>query len=140
LAVAVVFACLALGRQADAQQNVVVINGAARTLAAAERPQTVTINFQLTLPAPELTSSQDMTSSMAATTQSLYDIVNHECDVLTATLKGTCRLSKLNIGGNVGGQSVPNYGNRGNVVSANANATFEIDPPAPQAAPAPTQK
>jgi hypothetical protein len=131
LAVAVVFACLALGRHAGAQQTMTMINGTARTVAAVEKSETVTINFQLNMPAPELTSSQDMTNEMAATTQSLYDIVNHECDVLTAALKGNCKLTRLSIGGNVGGQNNQNFGNRGNLVNANANATFEIDPPAP---------
>ena len=140
LAVAVIFACLALVRQASAQQNLVVIDGAARTFAVADKPETVTINFQLSMPAPELATSRDMTNSMAASTQSLYDIVNHECDVLTAVLKGTRRLGRLNVGGNVGGPNIPNFGNRGNLVNVNANATFEIGPPPPDTPAVPPQK
>jgi hypothetical protein len=65
-----------------------------------EKPETVSVTLQLVLPAPAGSSSVDMTQAMAATSQSLYDIINRECDVLSAVLKGNCRLTRLNVGGN----------------------------------------
>lgn len=68
-----------------------------------------------------------MTKTMASASQSLYDIINHECEVLTATLGGACRLVQLNVGGSLNtrmNNGVP-------TVSANANATFEIEARAP---------
>jgi hypothetical protein len=130
LAVAATIVCMMLAQHATAQNNVAVINGGGRILAVSDKPQTVTVTFQLTLPAPAAASSTEMTNAMAATNQSLYDIVNHECEVLTAALKGTCRLIRLNVGGNfadAGGNNPMNRGN-GPVVNANANATFEIEP------------
>jgi hypothetical protein len=133
LTVAATIVCMMLAQHAIAQNNVVVINGGGRIGAVSDKPQTVMVTFQLTMPAPATASSTDMTNAMAATNQSLYDIVNHECEVLAAALKGTCRLIRLNVGGNfaeAGGN--PTLGNRGNgpVVNANANATFEIEPAA----------
>jgi hypothetical protein len=121
---------LILGHHAQAQSNVVVING--NHTIGADKPQTLNVTFQLSVPAPDVSSSQDMTKAMASTSGALYDIVNHECDVLTAALKGTCRLVRLNIGGNYNDpNSLPNFGNRPNIapiISASANATFEIGP------------
>jgi hypothetical protein len=132
LTVAATIVCVMLAQHATAQNNVVVIHNGGRILAVSDKPQTVTVTFQLTMPAPAGASSSDMTNAMAATNQSLYEIVNHECEVLTAALKGTCRLIRLNVGGNFAdaGGNVPMPGNRGNgpVVNANANATFEIEP------------
>jgi hypothetical protein len=141
LTVAAMIVGMILANHANAQ-NVLMINNGNRAIGGSGQPQTVTITFNLVLPAPAVSSSEDMTKAMAATTQSLYDIVNHECDVLTAALKGDCRLSKLNIGGNFNDANlnVPNFGNRPNagpIVNANATATFEIEmkaSPAPVAA------
>jgi hypothetical protein len=140
--IAATIVCAILAQPANAQ-NVVMINNGNRVVGGNGQPQTVTVTFQLTLPAPPASSSGDMTKAMMATTQSLYEIINHECDVLIATLKGTCRLSKLSTGGNFNDANLPNYGNRPNagpVVNANATATFEIaeSVPAvpPQTAPA----
>lgn len=128
LAVAITFACLVLARHAVGQQSGAVVNRTAPISAAAEKTQTVNVTFQLTMPAPEVSSPEDMTKAMAATTQSLYDIVNHECDVLTAVLKGTCRLGKLSINGNLNGPNAPPaLGNRANFVNVNATATFEFE-------------
>ena len=67
LTVAATFACIALASHANAQNNVVVINNGNRLAAASDKPRTVTINFQLSMPAPAVSSSSDMTSAMAAT-------------------------------------------------------------------------
>ena len=130
-------ALLLLAPAAQAQ-NVVMFNGSNRPAPSSGKPQTVSITFQLTLPAPDTSASAEMTKAMAATSQSLYDIINRECDVLNAVLKGDCKLSHLNIGGNFnenGYTPVP-FGarpNNGPVVNATATATFEIGakPPSP---------
>jgi len=119
-------------------QNGVMINNGNRSPAASEKPQMVNVTVQLTLPAPDISSSADMTKAMAAANQSLYDIINHECDVLTTALKGSCRLGRLTVGSNFNdpGFNLPVLGNRPNVapvVSANANATFEIGTKTPAA-------
>jgi hypothetical protein len=89
--------------------------------------QTLTVTFQLMTPAPAISSSEDMTRAMTAATQTLYDIVNHECDVLTASLKGTCRITRLVAGGNFNDVNAPGALYRpGPNVNVNASATFEI--------------
>ncbi|HTB44658.1 MAG TPA: hypothetical protein VK741_13595 [Acetobacteraceae bacterium] len=123
-------------------QNVLMINNANRVGGAPDKPETVSITLQLALPAPAMSSAPDMTKAMADTSQSLYDIINHECDVLSAALKGGCRLTRLNIGGNYSDSNanMPPFLNRPNgtsVVNASATATFEIDMQRPAAAEAP---
>ena len=86
----------------------------------------------MTTPAPNITSSEDITKAVAATNQLLFDIIDHECNVLAAALKGNCRLTRLNVGGNFNDTNfnplmLPNRGTISPMVSANANATFEID-------------
>lgn len=106
------------------------------------QPKNVTISVQLSSPAPAVSSSEDMTKAMSATTQAIYNIINHECEVLTATLAGSCRLVRLNTGSNFNDVNVPGFGVRpGPGVSANATATFEIKPtaqPTPSGAAPPT--
>jgi hypothetical protein len=93
----------------------------------------VTANFQLSAPTPATATASDLTKTMAAVSQSLYEIVDRECDVLGAALKGDCRLVQINVGSNINermNNGVP-------FVNANANATFEIDVKAPPADAAP---
>ena len=66
-----------------------------------------------------------MTKAMTAASVSLYDIVNRQCDVLSASMKGSCRLVQLNVGGTVNVRSAPTGGN----MTANATATFEVEAP-----------
>jgi len=143
LTIAAALVSLVAAHHATAQ-NVVVINNANRPPVTAERLRTVTMTFQMTMPSPVMSSSEDITKAVAATNQSLLDIINHECSVLTATLKGNCRLSRLNVGGNFNETNfnplnLPNRGTVSPAVSANANATFEInsEPSAADAAPSP---
>ncbi len=94
---------------------------------AGARGMRVTANFQLSAPTQATASAADLTKTMAAVSQSLYEIVDRECDVLSAALKGDCRLVQINVGSNVNdrmNKGVP-------LVNANANATFEIDFKAP---------
>jgi hypothetical protein len=139
-AIAAVIMCMILAQPGNAQNGPLTINigGVARPTIP---PQTMTITFQLSLPSPGVSSSTDMTKAMTAATQDLYDIVNQECGVLAATLKGSCRLVRLSSTGNFNDANIPTFGNHPNgpVVNANATATFEIGDNAPAAAmPAPT--
>ena len=117
-------------------QTVINLNGG-NTLQpmrlGADRAQTISITFQLSMPLSPPASTEDMTKTMAGTSQPLYDIVNHECQVLIASLGGTCRLVQLNIGGNLNNRMI----NGTSFVSANANAVYEIDAKAPPPPPAP---
>jgi len=97
------------------------------------RGMRVTANFQLSAPTPATASAGDLTKTMAAVSQSLYEIVDRECDVLSAALKGDCRLVQINVGSNINDR----MNNGVPFVNANANATFEIDVKAPPADAAP---
>jgi hypothetical protein len=72
---------------------------------------------------------------LAQANQSLYGIINHQCEVIGAALKGDCRIVQLNVNGNAAPSAGPQQ-----IVSANANATFLIEPtkdaPASKDAPA----
>ena len=83
----------------------------------------VTANFQLSAPTPAAASAGDLTKAMAGLSQSLYEIIDRECDVLSAALKGDCRLVQININSNINDR----MNNGVPFVTANANATFEID-------------
>jgi hypothetical protein len=85
----------------------------------------VTANFQMTMPVSAGASTSDMTSALAQANQQLYEIVNRQCDVIAAALKGECRIVQLNVNGNVNERM-----NAGQMISANANLVFEVDPPA----------
>lgn len=97
------------------------------------RRMSVTTNFQVALPSPQINSTADMTAAMTAASGMLFDVVGHQCDVLTATLKGACRLVQMNVTSNVNTRN----GNGGPTVTASANATYEIEPEAASQTPAP---
>ncbi len=74
---------------------------------------------------------------MADVSQSLYEMVNRECEILSAVLKGTCRATRVNVSASINANG---YGNQPcPVVNATANAMFEITPTQP-ATPAPDAK
>lgn len=125
--IAATILCLGLIQTGNAQ-NVPGANDGNRAAGAGGPHQTLTVTFQLTTPAPEVSASEDMTKAMTAATQTLYDIVNHECDVLVVSLKGTCRMIRLVSSGNFNGVNVPGafYRSIPNV-TVNASATFEIE-------------
>jgi outer membrane receptor for monomeric catechols len=87
----------------------------------------VTANFQLSAPTLAAAPVADLTKTMATVSQSLYEIVNRECDVLSAVLKGECRVVQINVSSNVNDR----MNNGVPFVNANANATFEIELKAP---------
>ncbi|WP_158742920.1 hypothetical protein [Acidisphaera sp. L21] len=88
-----------------------------------DHKQTVSINFQINYPTKPDMADGELTRSMSEASRSLYDIVDHECIVLAASLKGSCRLVQMTIGGNAGNRATNNP-----VIFANVNATFEITP------------
>ena len=110
-----------------ARAQTVIINNGNRPplarLAGDNRKVNVTANFSVALPLTRDAKSTEMTKEIAAATEALFDIVNRQCDLLAASLKGTCRLIQLNTNGNIGNRGVPNN----QAVAAGANATFEID-------------
>jgi hypothetical protein len=127
---AAVFVALTIASYAHAQNVIFMPNG--ERIGSGAPGQTVSANFQISRAAPADASTSDLTGLMASVTQSLYDIVNRECDVLSVSLKGSCRVLQVNVSANIN-----NRGNgRGPFVSANANATFEMTPPAAAASPA----
>ena len=118
-----------------AQAQTVIINRPSNSPGGVEKAQRVSVNVQLSMPAPTLTSVADWTKAIETANQSLYEIINHECDVLGAALKGGCRLVQINTGGNAGNRVNTSAGTDA-LINVNANATFEIDPKiAPPATP-----
>jgi hypothetical protein len=96
----------------------------------------VTLNFQLSAPPAASMSPSDLTKAMAGLSQSLYEIVDRQCDVLSAALKGDCRLVQININSNINDR----MNNGVPFINANANATFEIDVKEPAKDGAPQQQ
>jgi hypothetical protein len=96
----------------------------------------VTLNFQLSAPPAASTSPGDLTKAMASLSQSLYEIVDRQCEVLSAALKGDCRLVQININSNISDR----MNNGAPSVTANANAMFEIDQTDPPKDAAPQQQ
>jgi hypothetical protein len=84
----------------------------------------VTANFQVNMPVSSGASAADMTAALAQANQQLYEIVNRQCDVIAAALKGECRIVQLNVNGNVNERM-----NAGQMINANANLVFEVQPP-----------
>jgi hypothetical protein len=101
----------------------------------------ISANFQITTPVASSASASDLTKALAQANQSLYDIINHQCDVIGAALKGDCRIVQLNVNGNIN-ERIPQFtppGERPNsqqIVNANANAVFLVESAATKDAPA----
>lgn len=101
----------------------------------------LTVNLQIATPVNSGSSASDLTKALAQANQSLYDIIDHQCDAIGAALKGECRIVQLNVNGNINErmqQFVPpgERPNQQQTVNANANATFLIEPPSKSASPA----
>jgi hypothetical protein len=86
----------------------------------------VTANFQIAAPVGASASAADLTAALAQANQQLYEIVNRQCEVIGAALKGECHVVQLNVNGNVNERM-----NAGQMVNANANLVFQIDPLTP---------
>ena len=129
------FVAFALAATQAAQAQTIVINRPNNGVAArGEKGQQVSINVQLSMQTPVLNSTPEWTKAITTANQSLFEIINRECDVLGAALQGDCRLVQINTGSNTGNRPNPGTSSTGvsASVSVNANATFEIEPKVPQ--------
>ncbi len=123
-----------------AQAQTIVINRPNNGPAApSEKSQRVSVNVQLSMPTPALTSTPEWTNAIATANQSLFEIINRECDLLGAALQGECRMVQINTGSNTGNRPNPGtpFTGASASVSVNANATFEIEPKVQQSPAAP---
>lgn len=131
--IASVFAALALAlvaAQAAQAQTIVINRPNNGPVAPGEKTQHVSVNVQLSMPTPALTSTPDWTKAIATANQSLFEIINRECDVLGAALQGNCHLVQINTGSNTGNRPNPGgpFAGVTTTVNVNANATFDIEP------------
>src|ERR1700733_5896628 len=121
---------LLLGAQAHAESVIVMPGGSPGSSVIVGRAspvftgQTFTMHFQLSQTMQSTTTSADLAAFVASATQSLYDIANRECEVLGVSLKGTCRVTQVNVGSNL---NSPANG-RGLIATSTANAAYEIEP------------
>jgi hypothetical protein len=93
----------------------------------AAKQTTITVNFQIRQPVPDSASPSDDTALIQAAQQQLFDLINHECDVLKQALKSDCSMKNVNTNG-----SSPNrIYNNAMVINASASATFLIGPVKP---------
>ena len=116
--------------------SVVSIGAHAQTIVINPRPpvapvpakvQRVTIALTITNATQPGTAPGEMTAGFTAANQALFNVIDHECDVLSPLLHGGCRLVQLTTNGNANERQ--NYGQQNNpVIAVTANATFEIDP------------
>jgi hypothetical protein len=131
LAPALVFAFVAASAPALAQECRQCADGIDKTVR-------INANFQVSLPVDDNTASADMSKAMTSANQSLYDVINRQCDVLANEYKGDCRVVQLNVNTSLNDRQNVQFvppGARLNQpkqhVNANANAVFEIAPAAP---------
>ncbi|HEY4927348.1 MAG TPA: hypothetical protein VII20_23315 [Roseiarcus sp.] len=95
------------------------------------KPINITANFQMRIPIDASASMADVTKALTQANQSLGDLANRECDLLTDAFKSDCRVVQLNMGANVndrrGMQQFNNdFGGMQRSVNANLNATYEL--------------
>ena len=93
----------------------------------------------MSLPVDKEASGAELGKALAAASQPLYDVVNRQCDILADEYKGACRVVQLNVNTSINDRRFQQFGDRSapqQHVNANANATFEITPAIPDAAPA----
>jgi hypothetical protein len=96
------------------------------------KPVNVTVNFQLRIPFDASATTADMTKALAQANQSLGELANRQCDVLTVAFKSDCRIVQLNMGANVNDRRMAQFNNdfaaSQRFANANLNATFELTP------------
>jgi hypothetical protein len=95
------------------------------------KPISITANFQMRIPVDASASMADVTKALTQANQSLGDLANRECDVLTQAFKSDCRVVQLNMGANVNDRRVMQQFNNDfsgsqKSVNANLNATYEL--------------
>ena len=101
----------------------------------ASRAQAVTVTFNMPISVAGAASTSEWTGAMTSATETLFGIINAQCELLTKSLKGTCRPTHLQSSTN--SAALVNPGNP--TVTVNATATFVIEPNpvVPVAAPSP---
>jgi hypothetical protein len=80
-------------------------------------------NFQLMTPLPVGMETSDQMKAMETVRRTLYDVAAHECDLLKAVFKGSCRLMSLNVNNSLQDRSQGMQS-----VSAGVNASYEVAP------------
>lgn len=110
-----------------ARAQTIVINPRPPAPPISARAQRVTMSLTIISAMPTGAGTSELTAGFTAANQSLYSVVDHECDVLAPLLHADCRLVQMTTNGNANERA--NFGNPpGNpVISVTANATFELD-------------
>jgi hypothetical protein len=80
-------------------------------------------NFQFMTPLPAGMETSDQMKAMETVRRTLYDVAAHECDLLKAVFKGSCRLMSLNVNNSLQDRSQGMQS-----VSAGVNASYEVAP------------
>lgn len=101
----------------------------------------VRANYQVTISIDPAAPMTDVTRALVQANQSLGDLANRECEVLSAVFKSDCHVAQINLTANV---NEPRRNLQMNndccgshrQVNANLNATFSLTPPSDAAKPA----
>lgn len=116
----------ALMLSVGARAQTIVINPPA-TGSAPAKAQRVTIAVTLSTIVGGTTATEP-TAALTEANQTLFAIVNHQCDVLAPLLRGDCRLVQINTNGTINDRQ--NFGGQQGTpsTSVTANATYEMTP------------
>lgn len=120
--IAALLVAAGISAQVQAQTINIVNNGGSRD--AGSKVERVSVSFQLSTPTPAPISAPDWTNTIQTASRNLYDAVDHECQVLSVSLKGDCRLVQLSTNGNVNGRT--NSAETTVNVNVSVSATYEI--------------
>jgi hypothetical protein len=101
----------------------------------------VRANYQVTISIDPAAPMTDVTKALVQANQSLGDLANRECEVLSAVFKSDCHATQINLTANVNEQRRNMQMNNDccgsqRQVNANLNATFNLTPPSDAAKPA----
>jgi len=128
---------MAMGASAAQAQN------AGDTADGSAKPLTITANFQVRIPIDAAAPTTSVTQALAQANQALGDLASRQCDLLSESFKGACRVVQLNMGANVNDRR-RQFNNEGGdsqrFVNANLNATFEVVAPQDASKNAPVAK
>jgi hypothetical protein len=129
---------MAIGASAAQAQN------AGDTGDGGAKPLTITANFQVRIPIDAAAPTTSVTQALAQANQALGDLASRQCDLLSESFKGSCRVVQLNMGANVNDRRIRQFNNDGGdsqrFVNANLNATFEVVMPSETPKNAPVAK
>ena len=90
----------------------------------------VQVNVQIQMPAPRDATLEAQKAAIQTAHAALYDLTAHECETVSKTFDGDCRVTGVNLGNNV-----QNFG-PSPMTTFNATVTIEVAPH-PSAPPAP---